>query len=242
MRFRPALERSKAVPPAHAVALFSRPSVPVENRHVAVGVASDRETFVAQEFHTGAQHWFDVVEIHPALGGIGVAPILTGADQTNILVRLHAEPRTIANEARRPGRRHRVRLRSRNAVAHAAPIGVLHHLAAQGLSKHRYTLGAAQRREQRFVIVDRRAQHFEEHPDPGAMVTAAGPALARCGNPGLEGSALVPIGYGNLVGKAGFVQITGAVPMSWTGGASETCRKPFHRRARRRRGGAGVLE
>src|SRR5262249_45366895 len=62
MRFRPALERSKAPPPALAVGFFGRRAVGSEQAHIAVGIAADTEPFIAQEIHALAQGRLDIFE------------------------------------------------------------------------------------------------------------------------------------------------------------------------------------
>src|SRR4029077_20250003 len=136
--------------PAHAVALFGRLAVTIEHSHVAIGEAADRAAVVAQKIHALAQHRLDIVEIHLALGGVGVAPILARADETNVVVRFHAQALAIANKTGRAARRHFAGLRLRDTVAHAAPIGVLHDVAAQTVSEHRHALRPAERGEQRL--------------------------------------------------------------------------------------------
>src|SRR5260370_38769633 len=99
MRFGPALQCREALPPAHAVGFFGRRSLRRYDRHVTVGVTADRAAVVAQEVHTRSQNRLDVIEVHLAFGGFGVAPILTEADQARMVVGSDPYARAARNSA-----------------------------------------------------------------------------------------------------------------------------------------------
>src|SRR6476620_11866655 len=130
VRFGPALQRRQAFPPAHAVGLFGCRAVGADDGHVTVGVAAYRTSLVAQEIHAFAQHRLDIAKVHLALGSFGIAPSLAGPDQAEIVMRDNLYASAIADRAGSACGRHLAGLGQWNAVAHAAPIGVLQNLAA----------------------------------------------------------------------------------------------------------------
>src|SRR5215831_2943743 len=107
VRFRPPLQRRKALPPALAVGFLADRAIPAKHAHVAIGIAADAKSLIAKEIHSFAQHWLDIVEIHLALGLFGVAPVLPGPDQAQIVMRDDADARAVPREARRAARVHR---------------------------------------------------------------------------------------------------------------------------------------
>src|SRR6185437_5411768 len=83
---RPAVEVGEAAPPAHAEALVEGITAVVDDSHVAVRVTADRSAFVSQEIHAGPKYRFDLVEVHAAFAAVGVAPVLAGTDQAEVVL------------------------------------------------------------------------------------------------------------------------------------------------------------
>jgi hypothetical protein len=126
-----------------------------------------------------------------------------------------------------------------NAVAHAAPISVLLHLAAHAISNDGDAFGPAERREQRLVASDSGPQHLDEAAD--ALARFAGPVLAREGDPGIEARDVVPIGDRDDVRISGLIDVVRAVPMRWTIGGREALGDPRQRLCCRRGRATSIL-
>src|SRR6202035_3428514 len=97
---RPAVEVGQAVPPAHAEALVNRITMVVDHPHVAVCITADREALVPQEIHAGTKYRFNIIEVHAAFAAVGVAPVLTGADQAEVALSPDDLPRAVVGNAR----------------------------------------------------------------------------------------------------------------------------------------------
>src|ERR1700730_13502697 len=93
---RPAVEVGEAAPPAHAEALVDGSTAAVDDPQVAVRVAADRSAFVSQEVHAGPQYRFDLVEVHAAFASVGVAPVLAGTDQAEVVLAPDPLPPAVA--------------------------------------------------------------------------------------------------------------------------------------------------
>src|SRR2546429_9787526 len=118
---RPAVEVGEAAPPAHAEALVDGITPVVDYPHVAVRVTADRSAFVSQEIHAGPQYRFDLVEVHAAFAAVGVAPVLAGTDQAEVVLAPDHLPHAAAGHRRGVPRRHAVGLGERPTIAGAAP-------------------------------------------------------------------------------------------------------------------------
>jgi hypothetical protein len=125
---RPAVEVGEAAPPAHAEALVDGITAVVDHPHVSVRVTADRSAFVSQEIHAGPQHRFDVVEVHAAFAAVGVAPVLTGTDQAEVVLSPDHLPPAVAGNRGGIPRCQRAGLGERQTIAGAAPVRVLGHL------------------------------------------------------------------------------------------------------------------
>ena len=110
--------------------------------------------------------------------------------------------------------RHLAGLRQRNTIAHAAPIGVLLHLAAHLIGDDGDALGPAERGKQGFVAIDPWPQHLDEAAD--CFDAASGPGVARGLEPCIEAPDIVPIGDRDHIRKTRLIEILGAVPMRRT--------------------------
>ena len=152
VRLRPAFQGVEAAPPAHAVAAFA----PLDG-DVAVAETAHRRALVAQEVHARPQHRLDVLEVHAALVAVGVGPVLARADQAEARGRPDAHAARLLLGRGRPEAEHRVGLRERDPVAHPAPIRVLDDLAGHALGQHGDPFRAAERGEQRLVLLHPRA-------------------------------------------------------------------------------------
>src|SRR6185312_1872330 len=180
----------------------------------------------------------DIIEIHLALRRLGVAPVLTGADQADIVLGDHTQTRAVPDQRWFFARRHLVGLREWNAIAHAAPIGVLLHFAAHALGDDGNAFGAAERRKQRFIAGDAGPQHLDEAAN--ALATLAGPGLARRCKPSVEASDIVPIGDQHDIREPGLIDIMRAIPMRGTIGTGQP-RGDLGKRARRNRWRIAVI-
>src|SRR6266581_8709655 len=129
---RPAVEVGEAAPPAHAEALVEGITTVVDDPQVAVRVTADRSALVSQEIHAGPQYRFDVVEVHAAFAAVGVAPVLAGTDQAEVVLSPDCLPYAVAGNRGRIPRCQHVGLGKRRTIAGAAPVRVLSHLPAEG--------------------------------------------------------------------------------------------------------------
>src|SRR5580704_2050386 len=177
---RPAVEVGEAAPPAHAEALVDGFTPVVDYPHVAVRVTADRSAFVPQEIHAGPQYRFDLVEVHTAFAAVGVAPVLAGTDQAEVVLAADHLPHAVAGNRGGIPRCQRVGLGERQTVAGAAPVRVLGHLPAEGSGE----MGDAFEpvvREQRLEPGCRRPHRLQEESRVAGRVLIAEPHVPGVG-------------------------------------------------------------
>lgn len=85
---------------------------------------------------------------------VRIRPILTGADKAEVVVREDADPVSFPHEPRRIDRLQCVRLRQRNAAAHAAPIGMLPRHATHTLGDRRDAFDPVRSGKQRLMLLN----------------------------------------------------------------------------------------
>src|SRR6476619_1233565 len=96
--------------------------------HIAIEVAAEGSAFIAYFLHAYIEKWFDVLKIEFSLRVISDGPILTGAQQTEVFMRLDQDvtsQRLFVVDRRGLGladRFERISLRSGDSVPGTTPI------------------------------------------------------------------------------------------------------------------------
>jgi len=144
--------------------------------------------------------------LHAAFAAVGVAPVLAGTDQAEVVLTPdHLPPAVAANRGGIP-RCQRVGLGERQAIAGAAPVRVLGHLPAESSGE----LGDAFEpvvREQRLEPGCRGPYRLQEEPRVAGRVPIAEPHGPGAGGPPLVAARVVPVGNGDDRVVAGLVHV-----------------------------------
>lgn len=193
MGFRPPLEVTEAAPPTHPERLVQRVAVVREHGHVPVREAPEGSAGVSQEVHSGAEDRFDVVQIQRPLIAVCVGPVLSGADQAQIVHGMHACARPVVGDGRSTGGFEGARSGDGKPVTHTSPVAVLADLTTEGLGDSSDTLEPVDGGEECLETSDLGVKDLDEEADAVGVAPRRGPLRTYFGEPPVERLVIAPI-------------------------------------------------